>query len=269
MEKLTVITVCYNAVAHIERMLCSVRAQSYPNIEHVVIDGGSTDGTLDVIERYRDGIAYFISEPDNGLYHAMNKGIKASSGDVLIFLNADDRFCDRRVLSDIVDVFCGYPELELVYGDVLRDMRKGTERWRQMEVPTRRALARTTICHQAIFARRELFDHFGGFNESFRIVADYEWLMRVYMEGARILHLQRDISIIGTEGLSHATSYGDEKRLAMADYYSSLEVFFWRALPRKWLPRIGQFVRGVLRFLKSLLERRSKQIKRNEGVTRR
>ena len=83
--KISVITVCYNEVATVEKTLESIFSQSYKNIESIVIDGGSTDGTLDVIEKYKDKIAYFISESDEGIYNAMNKGIKASSGEVLYF----------------------------------------------------------------------------------------------------------------------------------------------------------------------------------------
>ena len=100
----SIITASLNAEAHIEGAIKSVAAQPYPHVEHVIIDGGSTDGTLEVVDRYRDRIGYFVSEPDGGIYNAMNKGIEAAGGDILYFLNADDSFCDDQVVEDVVSV---------------------------------------------------------------------------------------------------------------------------------------------------------------------
>lgn len=238
MEKLSVITICYNAVDHIEATLRSVRDQNYPNIEHIVIDGGSSDGTLEVIKRYRDTIACFVSEPDNGVYHAMNKGIRAATGDVLFFLNADDRFCDNNVVTDIMAVFAAEPELELVYGDIILDKPEGPERQSQMPTLERKRLARENVCHQAVFARPATFERTGGFDESYRIVADYDWLMKLVTGGIQARHICRDITVIGVEGLSHATFWEKEKRRAMGAFYTRSEIFFWRIIPRQVRPAI-------------------------------
>jgi len=237
-EKLSVVTVCYNAVDYIETALRSVQDQTYTNIEHVVIDGGSTDGTLDIIERFRDGISYFVSESDNGLYHAMNKGIKAASGDIFYFLNADDRFCDNNVATDIMAVFSAKPELELVYGDIILDKPESSERILQMPTLERKRLARENVCHQAIFVRSEMFGRTGGFNETFRIVADYDWLMKLVTSGVRARYICRDIAVIGVAGLSHTTSWEKEKRCAMSAFYTRSEIFFWRTIPRQIWPVI-------------------------------
>ncbi|MBI1195415.1 MAG: glycosyltransferase [Gammaproteobacteria bacterium] len=257
MTKLSIITVCYNAAAHIETVFHSIGTQGFVDVEHIVIDGASSDGTLDIIDRYRDSIAYFVSEPDDGVYNAMNKGIKAATGDVLFFLNADDRLCDRRVLSDVVDIFDCYPGLELVYGDVLREVPSGLRRWTQPELPTRRELAATTICHQGMFVRRDLFERHGGFDESFSIVSDYEWLLRVMKVGVCSTYLRRDIAIIGTRGLSHTLSYKKERRRAMSRYFNVLEIFFWRTLSREIMPHILNFPGNALRFLISPTDRQA------------
>ncbi|MDH5682011.1 MAG: glycosyltransferase, partial [Spirochaetota bacterium] len=115
--KISVITVCYNSEKTIEETLKSIYAQSYPNIEHVIIDGQSTDRTVDIIKKYKDQYQYFVSEKDNGIYHAMNKGIEASSGDILFFLNSDDYFPDEKVVEDVVNKFVENPELDAVYGN--------------------------------------------------------------------------------------------------------------------------------------------------------
>ena len=242
MLTVSIITVCYNAAEKIRGMLDSVQEQTYPHIEHVVIDGGSGDGTVDIVRQHGTRVATLVSEPDEGIYDAMNKGIKAATGDVLLFLNADDRLCDFRVAADVAAVFGRDPGLELVYGDVLRDLPEGLERVPQMAALTRRELARTTICHQVIFSRRELFSRCGGFDGSLRVVADYAWLMKAATSGARARHLHRDVAIIGTEGLSHTASYEDEKRRAMAPYYTPLEMFCWRTLPREVMPRIRRVI---------------------------
>lgn len=98
---ISVVTVCYNAVTEIERTIQSVIGQSYPNIEYIIIDGGSKDGTVDLIRKYADKLAYWISEPDKGIYDAMNKGIAVSTGDWICFLNAGDWFAGTRVLAEV------------------------------------------------------------------------------------------------------------------------------------------------------------------------
>jgi glycosyltransferase involved in cell wall biosynthesis len=118
-EQVSIITASLDAVAHIDLAIGSVAAQTYPYIQHVIIDGGSTDGTLEIIQRNQDRIDYFVSEPDRGIYDAMNKGISAASGDILYFLNPDDRFCDDRVVQDVASVFESDPSLEVVYGNLV------------------------------------------------------------------------------------------------------------------------------------------------------
>lgn len=242
MIHVSVITVCLNAAQHIEGALRSAMEQTYPDLELVVIDGGSTDGTLDIIERYRDRIGYCVSEPDKGLYDAMNKGARAASGDVLFFLNADDHFHDPDVVADVAEVFRNEPELELVYGDVVLDMPGG---WQlphsSLPALTRRALCRTTVCHQTIFARKSLFERVGFFSTEDRIVGDFDWLYRAAIPGgARARHVERNIAVIGTGGLSHATDWGPEKRRVLRRYYSPTEIFFWRVIFKR-TARIRRF----------------------------
>lgn len=115
-KEVTVVTICYNSVKDIERTILSVISQDYSNIQYIVIDGGSTDGTLDIIERYEEFIDIFVSEPDKGIFDAMNKGIRRSTGIWINFMNSGDRFADRRVLSRIFES-SNFADKVLIYGD--------------------------------------------------------------------------------------------------------------------------------------------------------
>lgn len=115
----TVITVCYNAVETIEKTIVSVLSQSYPNIEYIIVDGASTDGTIDVIKKYEDQLTAFISEPDNGVYDAMNKGLKCSNGKWVSFMNSGDYFVNEKVVENVfIDKISA--DVKVLYGDVVR-----------------------------------------------------------------------------------------------------------------------------------------------------
>lgn len=257
LDKITVsvITVCLNANVHIEKTILSVRKQTYPHIEYVVIDGGSTDGTLDTVARHRDVVAYLVSEPDNGLYDAMNKGARAATGDILYFLNADDRFYDDRVVADVAEVFQANKDLELLYGNVFLAWPKRLGHWEPAPILTRRTLARRTICHQAIFVRQSAFQRSGGFCDKFRVVGDYDWLMRLFTGGVISLYVALDIAIVGTDGLSNTLDYEDEKRYVMDQYYSPFEIFLWRFVPAQIVQPIKDLLRRYLNRLAGLLKR--------------
>lgn len=230
--KISVVTVVLNAAGSIEACIDSVLGQTYDNIEYLVIDGGSTDGTLDILARYRDKIDYQVSEPDRGLYHAMNKGVEAATGDYVYFLNSDDRFCDDAVVADVAAAIEGNPPVDLVYGDVL--MRSGTgevTRQQQVSVLNRETLCRRGFCHQALFARRDAFSKTGGFSEQYRIVADGDWLARALAAGATSLHLDRDIAVFSRDGLSGNTNWRAEKRRSLRSNFTRWELFRWRKLP--------------------------------------
>ena len=113
--KFSIITVTYNSVNSIEKSIRSVLAQSYPDREYIIIDGGSKDGTVDIIRHYSDRINYWVSEPDKGIYDAMNKGIKIATGDYLIFMNADDVFADTEVLQKVAGLIKA--DADVIYGN--------------------------------------------------------------------------------------------------------------------------------------------------------
>jgi len=234
MEKVSIITVCLNAAKHIENALKSVVDQTYPEIEHVVIDGGSTDGTLEVIRRYRTDLGYFLSEPDRGIYHAMNKGVRAATGDILFFLNADDRFVDNQVVADVCSVFSHHPQIQIIYGNLIWELSGNCARHVQPPQVTRKYLAQRSILHQTVFARKRAFVITGNYSEYYRIVSDYEWMVKAFLRDRHeYLYYDRDVAIMGTSGLSWTTTWETERIYVMMKYFSPYEILKYRIWPKQ------------------------------------
>jgi glycosyltransferase involved in cell wall biosynthesis len=183
--KISVITVCYNSAETIGRTLRSVREQTYGNIEHIIVDGGSQDTTLAVMAAEGRHVAKLVSEKDNGIYDAMNKGVHLATGDVVAFLNADDFYKDSAVLAQVAKVMHA-EQLDALYGDV-EFFRAG-----QQEVVVRRYNSgRFTAgrlgwgwmpAHPALFVRRALFERYGMFRTDYRIAGDFEFVARVFKQ---------------------------------------------------------------------------------------
>lgn len=179
----SVVTVCFNARRHLAEAMESVLAQTYPDIEYLVIDGGSTDGTLDVIRALESrfgGRLHWVSEPDDGIYEAMNKGIDMAHGDLVGLLNADDAYLSDAV-ERIVAVWADLPEAEALYGDVeIVDETGKHVRTEAAPEPEDIGLRpeRMPFCHQSLFVSRRAYERIGGYDTRFRILADYEWVLR-------------------------------------------------------------------------------------------
>ena len=186
--KISVITVCFNSAKTIADTLRSVAAQTHAEVEHIIVDGGSTDGTLTIIDRHRERLATFISEPDRGVYDAMNKGIMRATGDVVGFLNADDVYADATALEAVAAAF-GTPGVDACYADLVyvekQDMSRIVRYWRPGEY--RLGLFRKGWMppHPTFFVRREVFARFGMFDLQYRLQADFELAMR-FLEVHRI-----------------------------------------------------------------------------------
>lgn len=175
--KISIITVVYNAGRFLESTLKSVKNQSYPNIEYIVIDGGSTDNTLDLIDKYNSLITKCISEPDEGLYSAMNKGLKLATGTHLMFLNAGDIFNNDDVLSTI---FKSAENLsDIYYGETIIINQEGVELgMRRLKAPEKLTWKSLKdgmlVCHQSFIVKRELCDEY---NLKYKIAADFDWML--------------------------------------------------------------------------------------------
>lgn len=197
--KVSIITVVYNGVKTIEQTIQSVLRQTYKNIEYIVIDGDSTDGTQQMIEKYADNISYYISEKDDGLYYAMNKGIKRATGEIVGIINADDWYAGDAVESMVS--FFMQNDVGLAYGKILRVLENDTEEiysnmplesiWYQMPLP-----------HPSVFVRKDLYDKMGGFNVNYRVASDYELMLRFYTEQVKFGYVDKVIAYYREGGFS-------------------------------------------------------------------
>ena len=178
MFKVSIITISYNAEVTIEKTLKSIKSQSYDNIEHIIVDGGSKDNTLEICNSYPH-VSKIISEPDKGVYDAFNKGIKSATGDVIGFLNADDTFYNENSIQDIVDAFSNN-ETDIVYGnlDYVNEESKVIRNW--ISRPYEKGLLKKAwkIAHPSFYCKKEVYDRLGGYNDSFKIAGDFELCLR-------------------------------------------------------------------------------------------
>ncbi|AZI25866.1 glycosyltransferase [Pedobacter sp. G11] len=181
--KISIITVVYNAEQYIKYCIESIINQSYPDIEYIVIDGGSTDRTLEIIERYLQYITHFKSEKDEGLYDAINKGIKLASGDVVGLLNADDMLINNEVISEIANAFTIYPGVEAVHGDlnyINPANMKVVRQWRSYQANRIDVEKGWMPAHPTLYIKRELFQSYGNYALNMGTAADYDLILRYF-----------------------------------------------------------------------------------------
>lgn len=180
--KISIITPSYNSATTISRTIESVMAQNYHDLEYIIIDGGSQDNTAEIIAGYQNKIKInFISGPDDGIYDAMNKGIKIASGEVIGILNSDDMFFDDSVLNLVSESFLDN-ELDIVYGDIKyfsNNVDKTNRHWETGEYREGKLNNGWVIPHPALFVRKRVYDQAGLYREDFRIAADYEFILRI------------------------------------------------------------------------------------------
>ena len=197
-RKVTIVTVTYNAQDVVEETMLSVINQTYDNIEYIVIDGGSTDGTVDIIRQYEDKIDYCVSEPDEGIYYAMNKAIEKATGEWINFMNAGDRFHSEH---DISRVFTerDTSQYDFIYGDWYRTDGKTNHLVKTRPLQT--MWQRICFSHQSLFSRTDLMKT-KPFDLSYNIVSDYENYFSRYMMGYRFCSVDFPIAVILTGGFS-------------------------------------------------------------------
>jgi len=217
--KISVVTVCKNSEKHIEKAIQSVINQTYHNYEYIIIDGKSDDRTCEIIAKYSNYIAQFISETDNGLYEAMNKGIKLATGDFIYFLNSDDYFFDQEVLKDIVQTLLKDNSCDFLYGNVEQVSISGecfTSKLVKPEYLKTEMITSCAIPHQGSFFKANLFEKLGYFNETYRIAADYEWFTRLLQNPSlKLSFIDRIIAFYYCGGFS-----GTNLKLAYSEMFN-------------------------------------------------
>ena len=203
MKKISVITIVFNAVRTIGKTLESVASQDYPNIEHVVVDGASTDGTLEVINQHDKRLLKFISEPDQGIYDAMNKGLALASGDIICFLNADDHYISPHVLS-FVAAEMEKNDLDALMGDVVffqpNKPEKILRRYNSCHFSPDKLAQGWMPAHTASFIKREIYQRIGQFKTNYRISGDFEFAVRMFTKTALNYRLYPEVLVKMQDG---------------------------------------------------------------------
>ena len=199
--KITVITVCLNSAETIEKTVKSVAAQECSELEYIVVDGGSTDGTLDILKNYKSAIDILVSESDQGIFDAMNKGIGLSTGDIIAFLNSDDWY-EKDALKIVEEAFDD-KSCDCVCCDNYVVRRCGdTVYYNGTQEPIHNVYFRMIYFHSAIFCKRQFFKKKGNFDLKYKIAADYEWFLRVIKQGAKVHTIHKPVFTFSYGGIS-------------------------------------------------------------------
>lgn len=204
--KISVVTVVYNSKALIENTVKSIINQSYSHIEYIVVDGGSTDGTIDILNRYKKNISTLISEPDRGIYDAMNKGISLATGDFVVFINSGDKFSSPDILEKIFSN-SNAAQADVIYGDTDITDSDGniihSRRHRPPETLDWKSFKRgMLVCHQSFIARRNLID---SYDLTYRYAADFDWCIRILKKSKSVYNSRQVISLFLEGGQTRKT----------------------------------------------------------------
>lgn len=215
--KVSIITVCLNSAKTIEKTIQSVIKQSYYDIEYSIIDGGSIDGTIDIIKKYEKYINKWVSEPDRGLYDAMNKGIREAAGDVIGIINSDDWYaCDA--VEKIVHYFkmgsCDitYGDLTFVYPDGREEMASAKD------INLNDMKYKNVLWHPTVFVKKNVYELYGCYDLKYKIYADYDFLLRTYYKGCRICYVPHNLAFFRVDGLHNRMprrTFLEERKIAI------------------------------------------------------
>lgn len=219
--KITIITVVFNNKEGLEKTIKSVLSQKNKTFEYIVIDGGSTDGTVDVINKYENIIDYWISEPDKGIYDAMNKGAKEATGDYLYFLNSGDYFYDNKVLTKIVNILIK-EDIDLVAGRVIA-LYNDYYVYSRLYSHSKNCQIKMKgwmPSHQGMFVKKTWLEKFGGFDIDYQSAADFDFFCKLYKLGGHCKFVDNGIAYISTGG------FGSNKKIKYREKYSIIKKHF-------------------------------------------
>ena len=254
----TVITTTYNLVKSgrdkfLRQCLESVHNQDYENFEHIIIDGASTDGTLEILKEYEEkGWIKIYSENDNGIYQAMNRGIDKANGKYTVFMNADDCFTSMSAISDSVKLLektqadASYANVSYQYPDGASSLWKG-----DLSI----VFSATPFCHQVMFTRTQLLKDIGYFNEKYKISSDYEMIIRLVLGGYKLVHLDKNLAMFRYGGCSSNKSLMiNEDAQIYCDLYKDFadftfeeaeDIYKFHTLPFKLAIKLSKYLHGI------------------------
>jgi glycosyltransferase involved in cell wall biosynthesis len=247
--KISIITVVYNNEKTIVEAMQSVLLQTYKDIEYVVIDGKSKDNTVGLINESKDKLGYFISEKDNGLYDAMNKGILAATGDVIGILNSDDLYQDLDVIATVMDQFNTDNQLDILYGDLVYvksdDTNKVVRNWKSKAYYKRFFENANVPPHPSLFVRSKVYKEAGLFDLEYKLAADYEFMLRVFkkhnFKSKYINRLIIKMRLGGATNQSFTNIVSQNKEILKAWKNNGLQAPFY-LMPLRIFKRLAQFI---------------------------
>jgi glycosyltransferase involved in cell wall biosynthesis len=213
---ISIVTVVYNGEKYLEETIQSVINQTYDNVEYIIIDGGSTDRTLDIIRTYEDAIDYWVSEKDNGIYDAMNKGVRFSNGEYIGLLNADDRF-EHYTIETIVDEI-HKTKADIFYGDMILINEDQDSTFHRIASHTKLYFG-MSICHPSTFISSSLYKHFNGYDLTYRMASDYDFFLKAKLNKysfyyiPKVLSRMRDGGISANNPITHQEERAIKKKL--------------------------------------------------------
>lgn len=220
MPAISIITVNLNNASGLRKTIQSVVNQTYDDYEYIIIDGGSIDGSTELIKEYSDKITFWASEPDKGIYDGMNKGIISSTGDLLFFLNSGDTLSDNNILNDVYNLFINNPDFDIYYGKI-KAVGEKTSFVTGRNLTIEDFKLGCLPDHQATFIRRDLFATLGLYNISYKIYADYDFMYKCLVKHKKFFHFDKVVSIY----LLGGTSSNDNSYLFLVLKYFGLFSF--------------------------------------------
>jgi glycosyltransferase involved in cell wall biosynthesis len=245
----SVITVTYNAAEVLERTILSVLSQSYPQLEYIIIDGNSSDGTKEIIEQYAAGLSYRVSEPDRGLYDAMNKGLRKATGDYVWFLNAGDVLANSNTVKDLAAVAERNGMPDILYGETdLMDMQGKIIAARRLKAPQtltwKSFRMGMLVCHQAFITKRSIAP---AYDLQYRFSSDFDWCIRCMKAAKTIVNSRLRVAGYLYEGLTAANRKASlkERYSIMCKYYGAFAtnlLHVWFAVRFYWAKGTGKII---------------------------
>lgn len=230
--RISIVTVCLNRRGTIERTLESVLGQAYPQLEYIVIDGGSRDGTADVIRAHEGSLAYWVSEPDCGISHAFNKGIARATGDLVGIVSAGDAL-PEGVLRRVAELWTEEPAVDVLYGDAVVHGTLGEPMIVRADPDFSAVWRRTPVKHAATWVARSTYERLGVFDPRWRVAMDYELMLRFHLRGARFRYVREVLGAFELGGLSDArfwTAQCELRDISIHYGYPREKADFWYAL---------------------------------------